>query len=224
MLTIEQIREALQDRNLSVVAAATGIGYASLVRLANGQSEPAYSTVCAVAELLADAGSYHSSHGGRVINVSHQIEADAPFSDYQTTAGELCEVPRGSKGPMRKLEHQPRTAKSPSAATPVCCTRCRAPARLTSTACPRPSNGWPRRVSTSRRWRRSRCGADHQWSRSSGKLLYRTFLPLPSKKIVVEGKTILEFRCASSSGDSRSRPVARIVASQRFGLSLGWRR
>lgn len=52
MLTIEQIRDALHDRNLSTVAEATGVGYHALVRLVNGQSEPNYSTVRVIAEYL----------------------------------------------------------------------------------------------------------------------------------------------------------------------------
>lgn len=36
MLTLQQIRDALKDRNLAKVSEATGVGYAVIVRLANG--------------------------------------------------------------------------------------------------------------------------------------------------------------------------------------------
>ena len=52
MLSIEQIREALQDRNLSAVAEATGVNYHAIVRLVNNHSEPNYSTVRTIAEYL----------------------------------------------------------------------------------------------------------------------------------------------------------------------------
>ena len=36
----------------------------------------------------------------------------------------------------------------------------------------------------------------------SAKLIYQTFVPMPSKKVMANGKTILEFRCASADGKS----------------------
>ena len=38
MLTIEQIRGALVDRNLRAVSRATGVGYSTLLRLSKGGS------------------------------------------------------------------------------------------------------------------------------------------------------------------------------------------
>ena len=45
MMTLQQIREALNDLNLTRVAEATGVNYHTIVRLANGNAEPAYETV-----------------------------------------------------------------------------------------------------------------------------------------------------------------------------------
>jgi len=52
MMTIEQIREALKDRNLMHIAEQTGVGYSSLHRLATGVSEPNYTVVKTIAEYL----------------------------------------------------------------------------------------------------------------------------------------------------------------------------
>jgi predicted transcriptional regulator len=52
MLTIDQIREALKDRNLMHVAEQTGVSYSALHRLATGAAEPNYTTVKAIAEYL----------------------------------------------------------------------------------------------------------------------------------------------------------------------------
>lgn len=52
MMTIEQIREALKDRNLMHIAEQTGVSYSSLHRLATGAAEPNYTTVLAIAEYL----------------------------------------------------------------------------------------------------------------------------------------------------------------------------
>lgn len=38
MLTIDQIRRALSDRNLRAVSRATGVGYSTLLRLSKGGS------------------------------------------------------------------------------------------------------------------------------------------------------------------------------------------
>lgn len=54
MMTIEEIRAALADRNLAVVARESGAGYNAIVRMVNGQSEPNYSTVAAVANYLRE--------------------------------------------------------------------------------------------------------------------------------------------------------------------------
>ena len=45
MMTLEQIREALADLNLTKVSEATGVPYHTIRRLANGSAEPGYETV-----------------------------------------------------------------------------------------------------------------------------------------------------------------------------------
>lgn len=45
MMTIEQIREALKDLNLTRVSEATGVNYHVLTRFAAGNAEPPYGTV-----------------------------------------------------------------------------------------------------------------------------------------------------------------------------------
>ena len=45
MMTLAEIRERLEDRNLKVVAAKAGINKNTLYRLVNGASDPSYETV-----------------------------------------------------------------------------------------------------------------------------------------------------------------------------------
>ena len=45
MMTLGQIREALDDLNLTKVSEATGVNYHTITRLANGSAEPGYETV-----------------------------------------------------------------------------------------------------------------------------------------------------------------------------------
>ena len=45
MMTLGQIREALDDLNLTRVSEATGVNYHTITRLANGSAEPGYETV-----------------------------------------------------------------------------------------------------------------------------------------------------------------------------------
>ena len=53
MLTVDQIRTALQDRRLAVVAEATGITRVSLNNIRNGTTKnPSYNTVVALSEYL----------------------------------------------------------------------------------------------------------------------------------------------------------------------------
>ncbi len=52
MMTIEDIRAALADRNLREVARRSGISYRTLWALARGKTDPAYATVKAVSDYL----------------------------------------------------------------------------------------------------------------------------------------------------------------------------
>lgn len=53
MLTIEEIREKLKDRNLMKVHKATGVGYSNLHGIANGQrSNPTYKVLSALSNYL----------------------------------------------------------------------------------------------------------------------------------------------------------------------------
>ena len=45
MMTVEQVAEALSDRNLVVVAERTGLNYHTVWRVATGCTNPAYSTI-----------------------------------------------------------------------------------------------------------------------------------------------------------------------------------
>ena len=45
MLTIEQIRESLQDRNLTKVSDATGVSKATIYRICSGAENPSYDAV-----------------------------------------------------------------------------------------------------------------------------------------------------------------------------------
>lgn len=52
MLTIDQIREAMEDRNMRVVASRAGISYRTLIRLLNGEGEPQPLTIQKVSDYL----------------------------------------------------------------------------------------------------------------------------------------------------------------------------
>lgn len=52
MMTLEQIRENLKDRNLSAVADATGIHRNAIYRLMSGRANPSYETVRRLVEYL----------------------------------------------------------------------------------------------------------------------------------------------------------------------------
>ena len=61
MMTIEEMRIALKDRNLAVVAVEAGIPYPRLVRFANGKTrEPSYKVVTAVERYLLGKGNVHA--------------------------------------------------------------------------------------------------------------------------------------------------------------------
>ncbi len=45
MLTLNEIKEELQDRNLVKVAEGSGVNYNALCRLINGKTKPMYDTV-----------------------------------------------------------------------------------------------------------------------------------------------------------------------------------
>jgi DNA-binding phage protein len=52
MMTLEQVREALADRNLAEVSRRTGISYFKIWRIMNTQGEPSYQTVEALSAYL----------------------------------------------------------------------------------------------------------------------------------------------------------------------------
>ena len=53
MLTVAQIKEALKDRRLAIVAEATGLTRVSLNNIRNGTTKnPSYNTVVALSEYL----------------------------------------------------------------------------------------------------------------------------------------------------------------------------
>ncbi len=53
MLTIEEIRARLQDRNLRAVADNTGVYYQTVVEIANGKNEnPTYKNLKALSDYL----------------------------------------------------------------------------------------------------------------------------------------------------------------------------
>ena len=52
MLTVEQIRTALADRNLRSVAEASGIHYNVIRRVAKAESKPSYATVKALSDYI----------------------------------------------------------------------------------------------------------------------------------------------------------------------------
>jgi transcriptional regulator with XRE-family HTH domain len=53
MLTLEEIKTALQDRNLRAVSENTGVYYQTLVEIANGKNtNPSYKTLKALSDYL----------------------------------------------------------------------------------------------------------------------------------------------------------------------------
>ena len=53
MLSLEEIREKLKDRNLSEVSRRTGIGYANLAAIANGtRNNPSYQVLKPLCDYL----------------------------------------------------------------------------------------------------------------------------------------------------------------------------
>lgn len=55
MLTLEQVRERLQDRRLNKVAEATGLCAATVSRIRDGQGEPSLKTMMALSAYLERA-------------------------------------------------------------------------------------------------------------------------------------------------------------------------
>lgn len=54
MMTIEQIRAALSDRNIKSVCRATGLSYPTVLGIKSGKSDnPQYHTVAKLAEYLS---------------------------------------------------------------------------------------------------------------------------------------------------------------------------
>jgi|LakMenEpi03Aug12_release.lakeMendotaPanAssembly.Ray.scaffolds.fasta_scaffold1730618_2 predicted transcriptional regulator len=53
MLTIEEIRKKLEDRNLKLVSERSGVPYQVVLRVANGtNTNPAYNTTKAISDYL----------------------------------------------------------------------------------------------------------------------------------------------------------------------------
>lgn len=53
MLTLEEIREKLNDRNLAKVSRATGVGYNNLHGIANGtKNNPSYNVIKKLSDYL----------------------------------------------------------------------------------------------------------------------------------------------------------------------------
>ena len=54
MMTLEQVREALQDRNLAKVSESTGLHYQTVYRVANGiGSQVSYQVVKSLSDYLS---------------------------------------------------------------------------------------------------------------------------------------------------------------------------
>ena len=52
-MTLEEIRDKLQDRNLKLVGRASGVPYAVILRIKKGETEnPSYNTIKALSEYL----------------------------------------------------------------------------------------------------------------------------------------------------------------------------
>lgn len=52
MLTLDEIRSQLTDRNLKAVAEKSGVHYNAVYRFMNGQSNPSYETVRKLCQYL----------------------------------------------------------------------------------------------------------------------------------------------------------------------------
>ena len=55
MMTLEQVKGALADRNLSEISRRTGITYYKIWRIVQGKGEPSYQVVKALSEYLEGA-------------------------------------------------------------------------------------------------------------------------------------------------------------------------
>lgn len=55
MMTIEQIRDALRDRNLSKVSRASGVSYRVIWRIARGADDAGYNAVKRISDYLEGA-------------------------------------------------------------------------------------------------------------------------------------------------------------------------
>jgi len=64
---LEEIRERLHDRKLTVVAQHTGLHYNTIYRIANGTSkDPAYSVVKRLSEYLDQEGGDRGRHNANI--------------------------------------------------------------------------------------------------------------------------------------------------------------
>lgn len=52
MLTLEQVRQLMQDRNIKAVASATGLNPHTIYRLVHDKTDPSFSTVKALSDYL----------------------------------------------------------------------------------------------------------------------------------------------------------------------------
>lgn len=55
MMTVEEVREALRDRNVQVVAQHTKLNAHTIYRLINGERTPLYDTVKTLSDYLSGA-------------------------------------------------------------------------------------------------------------------------------------------------------------------------
>lgn len=53
MMTIDEIRSALKDRNARVVSRSTGLSYPTILAIKGGKTDPRYSTVKTLSEYLS---------------------------------------------------------------------------------------------------------------------------------------------------------------------------
>ena len=64
---LEEIRERLHDRKLTIVAQQTGLHYNTIYRIANGTSkDPAYSVVKRLSEYLDQEGGDRGRHNADI--------------------------------------------------------------------------------------------------------------------------------------------------------------
>ena len=152
------------------------------------------------------------------------LTAVSPFTEYMEAGWKLCEIPAGAKGPT--------TPGWPTTPATAISTGCNAGVlHVQSGTAALDIDALPEATA----WLAER-GIDLQalldapdavqiisGREGSAKLLFRAFMPMPSKKVVIDGKTVLEFRCASAEGASVQDVLPPSAASGRHDLHLGRR-